>query len=416
MASNLALEGVKVLDLSRVLAGPWCSQILADFGADVVKIEAPGKGDDTRSWGPPNLPSEAGQAEPGHAAYYLACNRNKRSVSIDLSKPDGPALIKRLAAEADIVIENFKVGGLKKFGLDYDSLKKMNARLVYCSITGFGQTGPYSHLPGYDFVAQAMGGMMSLTGERDGPPIKPGVALADVSTGMYATVSILMALRHAERTGVGQHIDCSLLDTQISMLANHALSYLVSGTAPSRMGNVHPNVVPYGIYHASDGPVVIAVGNDTQYAALCTVLECPALVTDDRFAINRLRVENRGVLEPELQSLIAKYKASDLMAKLSERGVPCGPVNTVEQIFEDPFCEARGVVHQFERPDGVKVPSVAFPGKLSETPARYTKAPPAVGEDTVEALSDWLDLKAGDFERLGQDGVFGKDWASVAAE
>ena len=416
MATNLALEGIKVLDLSRVLAGPWCSQILADFGADVVKVEAPGKGDDTRSWGPPNLPAEPGQPEPGHAAYYLACNRNKRSVSIDLSKPGSPALIKRLAEKADIVIENFKVGGLKKYGLDYDSLKEVNPRMVYCSITGFGQTGPYSHLPGYDFVAQAMGGMMSLTGEKDGPPLKPGVALADVSTGMYATVSILMALRHAERTGVGQYIDCSLLDTQISMLANHALSYLVSGSAPSRMGNVHPNVVPYGIYHASDGPFVVAVGNDKQYAGLCDALGHPEMATDPRYANNRVRVENRAALEPELQALISQHKANDLMADLSARGVPCGPVNTVEQIFQDPFCEARGVVQHFERPDGVKVPSVAFPGKLSVTPARYEKSPPGVGEDTVDALADWLELDEGEFDRLGQEGVFGKDWAHVAAE
>lgn len=416
MSSNLALEGVKVLDMSRVLAGPWCSQILADFGADVIKIEAPGNGDDTRSWGPPNLPPEAGDSEPGHAAYYLACNRNKRSVSIDLSRPEGPALIKRLAAEADIFIENFKVGGLKKFGLDYGALSAINPRLVYCSITGFGQDGPYSHLPGYDFVAQAMGGMMSLTGERDGPPLKPGIALADISTGMYATVSIMMALRHAERTGKGQQIDCSLLDTQITMLANHALSYLVSGKAPSRMGNVHPNVVPYGIFDAADTPMVIAVGNNKQYAGLCDALGRPDLSDNPRYATNSVRVENRSALEAELRGLIAQHRAADLTKALSERGVPCGPVNTVEQIFQDPFCEARGVVHYFERADGVKVPSVAFPGKLSETPSRFMRSPPGVGENTTEALSDWLDLDETDFEQLGETGVFGKDWTKVAAE
>lgn len=408
MRPKMALEGVRVLDLSRVLAGPWCTQILADFGADVLKVEAPGAGDDTRSWGPPNLPSEADEDEPGAAAYYLSCNRNKRSVAINLSSPEGPELIKRLAANADVFVENFKLGGLKKFGLEYESLKRVNPKLVYCSITGFGQTGPYAQLPGYDFVAQAMGGMMSLTGEKDGPPIKPGIALADVSTGMYAAVSILIALRHAEKTGMGQLIDCSLLDTQISMLANHALSYLVSGASPTRMGNLHPNVVPYGVYQAADGPIVIAVGNNTQFSGLCDALGVPEIIDDERFSINRTRVENRDVLEPMLSGPIGEHSISELMELLSERGVPCGPVNTVEQVFKDPFCEARGVVQHFERPDGVKVPSVAFPGKLSETPAQYRRAPPKVGEQTIEALTDWLSLEKNDLDRLKDAGVFGK--------
>ncbi len=301
-----ALEGVKVLDLSRVLAGPWATQILADFGADVIKIEEPRGGDDTRSWGPPNLPPEPGETEPGRSAYYLSCNRNKRSIAINIALPEGAALIRKLAAHADIVVENFKLGGLTRYGLDYAALSAINPRLVYCSITGFGQTGPYAHRPGYDFVAQAMGGMMSITGDADGPPTKPGVALADVSTGMYAAVSILLALRHAERTGVGQHIDCSLLDTQIAMLANQSLSYLVSGKSPGRMGNLHPTVVPYGVFQAKDGPIVVAVGNDRQFTTLCKLLNVPDLAKDPRYSVNSNRVINRATLEPTLQEVIAQ--------------------------------------------------------------------------------------------------------------
>ncbi|WP_292906031.1 CaiB/BaiF CoA-transferase family protein [Niveispirillum sp.] len=403
--SPMALAGVKVLDLSRVLAGPWCTQILADFGADVIKIEAPRVGDDTRSWGPPDLPREDGWDGAGESAYYLSCNRNKRSVAVNLASADGQALIRRLAVEADIVVENFKVGGLKKYGLDYTSLSALNPRLIYCSITGFGQTGPYADRPGYDFVAQAMGGMMSITGETDGPPIKPGVAMADVSTGMYATVSVLMALRHAERTGQGQHIDCSLLDTQISMLANQALSYLVGGKSPGRLGNAHPTVVPYRVFDAADGPIVVAVGNNGQYAALCAVLNVPELATDPRFDTNAKRVVNRAQLEPLLQEIIGRYKVADLMAQFPAKGVPAGPVNTIGQIFEDPFVPARGVVQRFEREDGVAVPTVAYPGKLSVTPARYDNPPPRLGEHTNTALADWLGLAPDELGALKQAGV-----------
>lgn len=403
--SMMALAGVKVLDLSRVLAGPWSTQILADFGADVIKIEAPRVGDDTRAWGPPDLPREPGWDGAGESAYYLSCNRNKRSVAVNLASTDGQALIRRLAVEADIVVENFKVGGLKKYGLDYASLSALNPRLIYCSITGFGQTGPYADRPGYDFVAQAMGGMMSITGEKDGPPIKPGVALADVSTGMYATVSILMALRHAERTGQGQHIDCSLLDTQISMLANQALSYLVGGKSPGRLGNAHPTVVPYRVFEAADGPIVVAVGNNGQYAAMCGVLGVPELATDPRFETNAKRVVNRDVLEPLLQEIIGRYKVADLMAQFPAKGVPAGPVNTIGQIFEDPFAEARGVVQRFKRADGVDVPTVAFPGKLSVTPARYDSPPPRLGEHTKSAIVDWLGLADDEINSLKQSGT-----------
>ncbi len=404
-ATPKALAGIRVLDLSRVLAGPWCTQILADFGADVIKVEAPEGGDDTRRWGPPNLPVEPGQDGAGESAYYLSCNRNKRSVAIDFAKPEGAALIRQLAAKADIVVENFKRGGLAKYGLDYASLKAANPRMIYCSITGFGQDGPYADRPGYDFVAQAMGGMMSITGEAGGPPLKPGVAIADVSTGMYATVSILMALRHAEQTGEGQYIDISLLDTQISMLANQALSYLVSGESPGRLGNAHPTVVPYRMFQAKDGPIVVAVGNNGQFAALCDILGVADVASDARFATNTARMENRAVLEPLLQGLLERHEVAELMIALPARNVPAGPVNSIGQIFSDPFVEARGTVHHFVREDGVSVPSVAFPGKLGVTPASFDRAPPRLGENSREVLGDWLGMAAADLATLEAGGV-----------
>jgi crotonobetainyl-CoA:carnitine CoA-transferase CaiB-like acyl-CoA transferase len=404
-AEARALDGVKVLDLSRVLAGPWCTQMLADFGADVIKIEQPGSGDDTRGWGPPNLPPELGESGPGRSAYYLACNRNKRSLAIDIANPAGADLVRQLAAKADVLVENFKLGGLKRYGLDYDSLHAINPRLVYCSVTGFGQTGPYADRPGYDYVAQAMGGLMSITGDPDGPPTKPGVAIADVATGMYAAVSVLVALRHAERTGIGQNIDCSLLDTQIAMLANQGLSYLVSGKSPKRMGNWHPTVVPYGVFNTKDGPLVVAVGNDRQFVALCEVLGAPELATDPRYALNRDRVLNRIALESTLQEILLRFTMKELQDALPAKGVPSGPVNDLAQVFADPFVEARGVVHHFEREDGVKIPSVAFPGKLSETPARFVMAPPLLGADTFAALADWLDLDEGQLARLQRAGI-----------
>ncbi len=410
-AGAKALEGVKVLDLSRVLAGPWCTQILADFGADVLKIEDPNGGDDTRKWGPPNLPPEPGETEPGRSAYYLSCNRNKRSIAVNLAKPEGAALIRKLAEQADVVVENFKLGGLKRYGLDYESLAAINPKLIYCSITGFGQTGPYANLPGYDFVAQAMGGMMSITGDPDGPPTKPGVALADVSTGMYAAVSVLMALRHAERTGRGQYIDCSLLDTQIAMLANQGLSYLVSGKSPGRMGNWHPTVVPYGVFNGKDGPIVVAVGNDRQFALLCDVLGAPDLAKDPRYGTNSNRVLNRIALESTLQGFIGQHDVSDLVKALTSRGVPSGPVNSLEQTFTDPFVEARGVVHRFTREDGAPIPSVAFAGKLSETPARFVRPPPRLGEHTGAGLADWLGLSKAELAALESAGAIAGDTA-----
>ncbi len=397
------LDGIKVLDLSRVLAGPWCTQILADFGADVLKVEAIGQGDDTRGWGPPYLSVE-GHEGRGESAYYLCCNRNKRSAAINIADARGAALIRQLAAQADILVENFKVGGLKRYGLDYESLAAVNPKLVYCSITGFGQDGPYAERAGYDFVAQAMGGLMSITGEAQGAPMKVGVAITDLCTGLNATVGVMMALRHAERTGAGQHIDCSLLDTQVAMLANQALSYLVGGISPMRMGNAHPTIAPYRVFEARDGPLVVAVGNDGQFCGLCEVLGAPALAADARYGLNSARVVNRDSLEPALEALIAARGAEELTEALVARGVPAGPVNTVAQILQDPFVQARGAVHHFER-DGVRVPSVSFPGKLSQTPAEFRRPPPYLGEHTFEALHDWLSLAPDALGELEATGI-----------
>jgi crotonobetainyl-CoA:carnitine CoA-transferase CaiB-like acyl-CoA transferase len=408
MSSNTnptrALDGIKVLDLSRVLAGPWSTQILADFGAEVLKVELPGKGDDTRAWGPPFLTLPDGADDPQESAYYIAANRNKRSAAINLADPQGAALIRRLAAKADILVENFKVSGLEKYGLDYASIRAVNPRIVYCSITGFGQTGPYKDRGGYDFVAQGMGGFMSITGDEDGGPLRAGVAMADLSTGMYATVSILMALRHAERTGEGQLIDISLLDTQIAMLANQASNWLVGGVNPGRLGNRHPTVVPYKTFEVADGIMIIAIGNDGQFRAFCTEMGVAEWADDARFASSRQRLINRNAIEAMVQDAVREQSISDLIARLSAAGVPCGPVNTIRDIFADPFVEARATVHRFRREDGVEIPTVAFPGKLSATPADYRYQPPKVGENTAELLREWLSLgddELAELERAG---------------
>lgn len=400
-----ALDGVKVLDLTRVLAGPWCTQIFADFGADVLKIEIPGRGDDTRAWGPPYLTGADGVEESSQSAYYLSCNRNKRSAAIDIAHPDGAALLRRLAAEADILVENFKVGGLAKYGLDYASLEPANPRLIYCSITGFGQTGPYSGRAGYDFVAQGMGGLMSVTGEEDGPPLRVGVAMCDLSTGMYACVSTLMALRHAERTGRGQHIDLSLLDTQIAMLANQSMSWLVGGTLPGRLGNRHPTIVPYKTFETADGTIIIAVGNDHQFRLLCAELGVPELGDDPLYATSSARMANRDAIEARIQELVQGVDGRALIDRLSAAGVPAGPVNTIAQVFDDPVIAARGTVHRFARADGVQVPTVAYPGKMSRTPADYRLPPPDIGEHTRAALTDWLALDDAALDRLTDTGA-----------
>lgn len=385
-----ALAGIKVLDLSRVLAGPWSAQALADLGADVVKVEVPGRGDDTRAWGPPFLKGSDGTDEIGTSAYYLAANRNKRSIAVDFSHPEGAALLRDLAAQADIVIENFKVGGLAKYGLDWSSLRSVKPSLVYCSITGFGQTGPYAQRGGYDFVAQGMGGFMAVTGEEGGQPLRAGVAMADLTTGLYATISILAALRHAEATGEGQHIDIGLLDTQIACLANQAMNWLVGGVDPGRMGNRHPTVVPYTLFKVADGQIIIAIGNDGQFRAFCAAMGVADLGRDPRFLTAAQRLLNRDAIEAEVQRLVADQPGLPLIDRLVAAGVPCGPVNSIAEVFADPFVAARATVHNFQRDDGAIIPSVAYPAKLSATPATMRRPPPRVGEDAHSILADWL--------------------------
>lgn len=399
-----ALDGIKVLDLSRVLAGPWCAQTLADLGADVIKVEAPGQGDDTRTWGPPFLPIPEEEG-PGQSAYYLCANRNKRSIAIDFSKPEGAALVRRLALQADVVIENFKVGGLAKYGLDYASLSTGKPSLVYCSVTGFGQFGPYAERGGYDFVAQGMGGLMSITGQPNGEPTKVGVAICDLFTGVYATTAVLAALRHAERTGEGQYIDCALLDTQIAMLANQGLSYLVGGVVGGLMGNAHPTVVPYRSFRTADGEIIVAVGNDRQFKALCTVIGRPDLPQDARFARNSARVVNRQELEQTLAEVLASLPVGPTTEKLAAAGVPCGPINTIDKVFADPQVEAREILRPIARPDGTVVPSVAYPPRLSRTPAAYRSPPPRLGENTAQVLEEELGLGAEERARLMAAGI-----------
>ncbi len=398
-----ALDGVRVLDLSRVLAGPWAGQNLADLGADVIKVERPGTGDDTRAWGPPWLQDEAGRPT-AEAAYFLSCNRGKRSVTIDLTRPEGAALVRRLAADSHVLIENFKVGGLAKYGLDWPSLRALNPRLVYCSITGFGQTGPYRERAGYDVMIQAMGGLMAVTGTPE-EPMKVGVALCDVLTGMYATVAVLAALRHAERTGAGQHIDMALLDVQVASLANQALIYLVTGQGPPRLGNAHPNIVPYQSFATADGHVIVAVGNDAQYRRFCEVLGQPELGTDPRYASNARRVENRAELVPRLAEALRARPSAHWLERLAAVGVPCGPINELDQVFADPQVEARGVRIELPHPSAGRVPLVASPLRLEATPPRYERPPPTLGQHTEEVLRERLGMTAAEIAALRASGV-----------
>ena len=402
-----SLDGIKVLDLSRVLAGPWCTQTLADLGADVVKVERPGAGDDTRGWGPPFLPT-AQHTDSAESAYFLGANRNKRSITCDLSSADGQQLIRALAAKADVLVENFKVGDMRRYGLDYASLKTVNPRLVYCSITGFGQTGPYADRSGYDFAVQAMGGLMSVTGERDdagGGPQKVGVAVADLFTGMYATVSVLAALRHAERTGNGQYIDMALLDTQVAMLANLGANYLVNTPPkppPGRMGNAHVNIVPYQVFevapttHGERDFLIVAVGNDSQYAKFCECLGQPSWATDVRFVRNQDRVRHRDVLIPMLSSVLTTHGKKHWLGLLEAAKVPCGPINNLAEVFADPHVQERGMVQQWQHPLKAGLSLVASPIKMSETPVRQDLPPPMLGQHTQQVLSEWLGQAAKD--------------------
>ncbi|MBW2493402.1 MAG: CoA transferase [Deltaproteobacteria bacterium] len=411
------LSEIRVLELSRILAGPWAAQTLADLGASVIKVERPGSGDDTRSWGPPfttRAADDAG-APTGDAAYFLCANRGKRSVTIDFTRPEGQKLVRALARQSDVVIENFKVGGLEKYGLDYASLRADNPGLVYCSITGFGQTGPYRERPGYDFLIQGMSGLMSITGEPDsapgGKPVKVGVAVTDVLTGLYAVIAIQGALAHRANTGMGQQIDISLLDVQAAALANQALNYLVSGRAPGRLGNAHPNIVPYEAFQTSDGYIILAVGNDSQFARFCEIAGRRELADDERFASNPRRVENRNRLIPVLGDLIRARSSADWLGALERAGVPCGPINDIEQLFADPQVKARGLRISIPDPtapdDGVAQPGVASPIHFSETPIRYELPPPRLGQHTDEVLRELLELDADERKRLRDSGVIG---------
>ncbi|MGK9232709.1 CoA transferase [Inquilinus limosus] len=385
-----ALAGLKVLDLTRVLAGPSATQILGDLGADVVKVERPGVGDDTRKWGPPFLRDAKGN-DTTESAYYLSANRNKRSIAIDFTQEDGRALLRRLVARADVLVENYKLGDLARYGFGYDDLKDEFPALVYCSITGFGQTGPYAPRAGYDYLIQAMGGIMSLTGPVDGEPMKVGVAIADLMTGTYATIGILAALDHRRRTGRGQLVDMALLDTQVAWLSNAGQYYLTSGVPTPRTGNGHPTIVPYQAFRAADEYLILAVGNDSQFAKFCDVAGRPDLAADPRFATNQARVRNREVLVPIVAGLIAEKPRGFWLQALEARQVPCGPINTIDQVFADPQVAARGM--RIEMPHPLAPDPIALIGspiKLSETPVSYRHAPPVCGADGEEVLRDWL--------------------------
>ena len=403
-----ALSHLRVLDLSRVLAGPWAGQILADLGAEVIKVERPGNGDDTRAWGPPFLKDAYGEST-GEAAYYLSANRNKQSVTIDFTKPEGQQLVRELAAKSDILIENFKVGGLEAYGLDYASLKALNPDLIYCSITGFGQTGPYAKRAGYDFMVQGLGGLMSLTGRPEGDegagPVKVGVALTDILTGLYSTVAILAALAHRQHEGGGQHIDMALLDVQVACLANQAMNYLTTGVAPQRLGNAHPNIVPYQDFPTADGDFILTVGNDSQFRKFAEVAGRPELGGDPRFSTNKLRVANRAELVPLIRQLTVFKTTAEWVAQLEAVGVPCGPINDLAQVFADPQVRARGLAMQLPHALAGLVPQVASPIRLSETPVEYRNAPPLLGEHTQQVLEQVLGLKSGAVEALRRSGV-----------
>ncbi|MCE9684297.1 CaiB/BaiF CoA transferase family protein [Halomonas alkalisoli] len=400
------LEGITVLDMSRVLAGPWAGQLLADLGARVIKIEHPERGDDTRGWGPPWLGNdlEAGGDDPERvAAYFLCANRGKQSLAVDIATKNGQALIRQLATGADIVLENFKVGGLAKYGLDYASLHELNPRLIGCSITGFGQDGPYAHRAGYDFMIQAMGGLMSIGGEPDGMPMKTGVAITDVTTGLYATIGVLAALHERERTGLGRHVDVALLDVQVAALANQSLNALVSGQSPQRHGNAHPNIVPYQAFACADGYLVLTVGNDSQFARLAELFGHPEWAEDPVYATNEARVGNRDQLVPLIQAIFRTRTRDDWLAELEARGIPAGPINTVSEVFDDPQVRHRGMQRTLKRGD-LDVPQVSNPLRFDGQHATSDVAPPRLGQDSDAILAE-MGLSPDDIARLKREGV-----------
>lgn len=414
-----ALSHIRVLDLSRILAGPWATQLLADLGAEVIKIERPGSGDDTRTWGPPYVKDRNGN-DTRDAAYFMCANRNKQSVCIDFTRPEGAALLRDLACQADIIVENFKVGGLKPYGLDYAALQALNPRLIYCSITGFGQTGPYAARAGYDFLIQGLGGLMSITGRADDEPgagpLKVGVALTDVLTGLYASSAILAALAYRDVSGVGQYIDLGLLDVQVAALANQTMNYLYGGKVPGRLGNAHPNVVPYQDFPTADGDMILAVGNDGQFARLCGVLGHPEWADDTRFATNAARVAHRTELIPLLRGVTTQHGTDEWIALLEAAGVPCGPINTLDRVFRDPQVTARGTRFEMTHPVAGTVPLVANPIHLSVTPPTYRDPPPLLGQHTRQALGALLGLDGTAIDRLAADGVIRDDWQSLTMD
>lgn len=399
-----ALAGIRILDLSRILAGPVCTQLLGDYGADVIKIEKPGAGDDTRSWGPPFVKDTNGY-DTRESTFYLSANRNKRSVAIDITRAEGQALIRKLLAKCDVMIENFRVGALSKYRLGYEELRDEFPGLVYCSISGFGQTGPYRDRAGYDFLAQGMGGIMSVTGEPDGMPMKVGIGITDIMTGMHASTAILAALRHRDATGAGQHIDLSLFETQISWLYYHAVEYLNTGENPARLGNAHASVVPYEVFETSDGHVILAAGNDGQFARFCDAAGHPEYAADPKFATNPARIRNRAELLPLIRGIFRNRTTDEWVAALEDAGVPCGPINTVSRVFDDPQTIARKMAIEMPHPQAGKVGLVAAPAKMSETPLSYRRPPPVCGEHTTEVLRDVLGLSANDIARLESDGI-----------
>lgn len=403
-----ALSHLRVLDLSRVLAGPWAGQILADLGAEVIKVERPGSGDDTRHWGPPYIKDGAGN-DSREAAYFQCANRNKQSLTLDFTQPEGQRLVRELAAQCDVLLENFKVGGLAAYGLDYASLKAVNPRLIYCSITGFGQDGPYARRAGYDFMIQGLGGMMSLTGKPDGEegggPMKTGVALTDLLTGLYAAIGVQAALAHRDKTGEGQYVDVALLDVQVACLANQAMNYLATGVAPRRMGNAHPNIVPYQDFPSADGNFILAVGNDGQFRKFCEVAGLPALADDPRFSSNKARVDHRAELIPLLRQATVFKSTAEWVTLLEAAGVPCGPINDLAQVFADPQVQARGLRLDLPNNLGSSTPQVASPLRLSASPVEYRNAPPLLGEHSDDVLQRLLGLDQQQIAALRNAGV-----------
>lgn len=402
------LSGIRVLDLTRILAGPWATQNLADMGADVIKIERPGTGDDTRAFGPPFIHDQH-TGEPLHASYFLACNRGKRSVAIDLSTREGAALVRQLIARCDVVVENFKAGDLARYRLDYASLRDEFPELVYCSLTGFGQTGPYAQRPGYDYLIQGMGGLMSVTGERDGlpggGPQRAGVAVSDILSGMYAALGIVAALRHRDQGHGGQHIDIGMLDVQVGTLANQALNFLTTGVAPVRVGNGHPNLAPYRSFRTLDGHIIVTIGNDQQFGRLCRALSVDHLAADARFSHNASRVRNRTDLEAMLEPLFLAQSTREWVVALDAARVPCGPINTIDRVFDDPQVIDRGMLKELAHPRSGTVPTVASPLRFSQSPVEYDRAPPLLGADTAEVLMEILSLTDADLSGLQAQGV-----------